>query len=400
MLFSLPRASILAPLAIIVATLAADPWMARPSEIGPRKKVHETMTLMASDCVRTASREERPSVCSQSPAAVMDNKVLENAALDLNALGLGVVYAKELAEAVKWPDDPTGEIAGRTIAKFALKMSGKCEKHYSGGVNNGLLCSSHYGPLQFWHAMASSPEESTAETQRKMLAWAEFLYDVAAGEADLKRNYCDYWQAQRGQAGKGELAKALVPDGYFVCTKSGPPWTISTLFSMKCKNPFSSKDCTESLDPRAARVRALGALLHMVQDSYAQGHAGRGSCETTAETKQVTSKFECLPIKQFYTYSAQDKRKHAQADAPPQPGPSCAGASTIVDDPILASANALWFVQQKKGAAALTEYLTERVFPLSEDHELKAGAGDCFAKQITRSTPARGAVARRQQYRE
>src|ERR1044071_4061870 len=162
-----PRASRLALLTVIVTALAASPRIALPYEIAPRQNVHETLTLMASDCLRRAPREARLSACLSSPASVMNNKVLKNADLDLSALGLGEVPAKELEKAVKWPDDPTGEISGLTIIKFGIKMLSQCEKYYTGGVNHGLLCSSHYGSLQFWHAMASSPEEPTAETQRK-----------------------------------------------------------------------------------------------------------------------------------------------------------------------------------------------------------------------------------------
>lgn len=374
------RLSSIALITLIVATNLASTRSAVPYKIAPLKNVHETMTLMASDCLQKVPFGTRPSVCLQSTATVMENKVLKKADLDLRARGLGVVYAEELSEAVKWPDDPTREIGGGTIAKLGLKLLRQCEKYYSSGVNHGLLCSSHNGTLQFWHSMASSPNEPTKETHRKMLAWAEFVYEVAVGDMDLKLNYCDYWKAQREVEGKGELARALVPDNYFVCTKDGNPWTISTLFSLSCKNPFTSTKCNETRDPRVARINAIGALLHMVQDSFAQGHAGRGSCRTNPETWRITSKVECLPISQFYAYSSQDINKHGEADAPPEMGSSCLTTSTVVDEPILASANVLWLIQQKKGKEAFTKYLRDRVFPLADHHQPGAGPGDCFAK--------------------
>jgi hypothetical protein len=315
----------------------------------------------------------------------MADKALKDERTVFETPELDEVPAEELAVAVRWPDDPTGEVRGRriskTIFKFVAKMTGQCEKRYNRGMKDGLLCSSHYGPLQFWHAMASRADEPTEETQRKMLAWAGFLYEVAAGDDKfLRRNYCEYWRGQQGREGKGELASVLAPEDDFPCTKEGPPWTISTLFSLTCRGARSSVTCDESLDPRDARLNALGALLHMVQDSYAQGHASRGSAELIPGTKRVKSKFECLPINQFYTYGAQNDKKHRQADAFPQPGQSCANASTGVHDPVLASANVLWFVQQKKGAKELTEYLEKRVFPLAEGRKSHAGAGELFAK--------------------
>lgn len=305
-----PRRSSVAMLAIIVAALVGTPRTTLPYEISPRKKVHETLTLLASDCLRRAPPEARPSICLPSPAAVMDDKSLKDAGLVFKASELDKVSAKELAEAVRWPDDPTREVGVWTIFKFAVKLLGQCEKRFSGGLKHGLLCSSHHGPLQFWHSMAENAGEPTEVTQRKMLAWAQFLYDVAvASDSELNEDYCKYWQEQR-RKGNGELANILAPQGEFPCTELKKAWTIRTLFSMTCESPFSSKKCTEWFDPRVARINALGALLHVVQDSYAQGHARRGSAEFIMGTDRVKSKFECLPINQFYAYGEQDTKKH------------------------------------------------------------------------------------------
>jgi len=339
MLGSPLRSTSVSILMVIVVLLVAIPRTARPYEIGPypQEKVHETLTLMASDCLRRAPQDTGPLICSPSPAAVMDNKALKNTYVNIK--GLGNVSAKQLAHAVRWPDDPTREVGIRGIWKFLVKMLWhQCAKRYTGGMQDGLLCSSHHGPLQFWHAMASTPTESTEETQRKVLAWAEFLYEVAVGGVNLDDEYCTYWRKQEEQ-GKNELASILAPRDKFPCVKDGSPWKIRTLFSMTCKNPFSSETCDVAAGMRVARLNALGALLHVVQDSYAQGHAARGSAEKIAKRERIKSKFECLPIKQFYTYCKQDDGKHSEADAPPQPGLSCASTSTILHDP-LASANA------------------------------------------------------------
>lgn len=362
---------------IVVAAIVVGTPVAHSYKIAPLKNVHETMTLMASDCLQRAPLEMRPSICLQSPAAVMNNAAFNDTSLDLSSIGLGVTSRKELEKAVKWPDDPTIELAGLTIIRFGLTMYRECRTR-NGQLKESLLCRSHYGDLQFLHAMASSPEEPTTETQRKMLAWAEFLYDVAVGE-DLQQNFCQYWDSQRALEGKAEIAQVLAPTAGFPCTKSGPPWTVATLFSLRCKNPILDRvTCTESFNLRRARLNALGALLHMVQDSFAQGHASRGSCAINEETKQVTSKIECLPINQFYSYSAQDAKKHAAADEPPQVGRSCTTISTAIDEPILASANVLWLIQQKKGKQALTDYLKQRVFLLGDGHQPQAGPGECF----------------------
>jgi len=391
--YSRLRASSLASLTVMMAALVASPLTTLPYEISPRKKVHETLTLMASDCLRKARQMATAPTCLPSPPVVrddMDDKAFKDERPVYETNKLSAVSARELAEAVRWPDDPTDEVRGRlisrTIFKFIVKMKWQCKEQYSNGMKDGLLCSSHYGPLQFWHAMASSSKESTTQTRDKMLAWAKFLYDVVAGDI-LGEDYCRYWKEQRDK-GNGELANILAPEKEFPCAGVEEPWKISTLFSMSCEGPFSSKTCTEWLDPRLARVTALGALLHMVQDSYAQGHASRGMAELIPGTKRVKSKFECLPINQFYTYGEQDDKKHRQADFYPQPGLSCTGTSTGVVDPVQASATVLWYVQQEKGATALAEYLDKYVFLLAEEPEPQAGAGGpCFLKKTPKDDP-------------
>jgi hypothetical protein len=392
------RSTSVSLLTIIIVVLTATPRTALPYEIGPypKKKVHETLTLMASDCLQRAPRLTGPSICLPSPASVMGNDDFKSTSVRLE--GLGVVSGKELADAVRWPDDPTREVGVRGISKFLVKMFWRqCEKNYTRGMKDGLLCSSHHGPLQFWHAMASKDDELTTETQSKMLAWAEFLYKVVVGEVNLSDDYCDYWTKPNLNAeGRYDLARALAPDGQFPCPKEKSPWKIGTLFSMTCKNPFSSGVCDVSPDQRVARINALGALLHLVQDSYAQGHAARGLAETNESGKRIKAKYECLPISQFYTYGKQDGDKHGEADAPPEPGHSCAKLPTaaheltapgrtrlptIIDDPILASANVLWLVEHEKRAAELIDYLNDRVFWLARHHQPRAAAGGCFEKQ-------------------
>ncbi len=149
MIYTLLRPFRIVMLTIIVATLVVSPRIALPFEIGPKKKVHETLTLMATDCLNRVSREAGPLNCLASPVAVMDRKVLNDTTLDLQTLGLGEVSAKELTRAVKWADDPTKEVGIWTIFKFGVKLLGQCEKNLSGGLKDGLLCSSHHGPLQF-----------------------------------------------------------------------------------------------------------------------------------------------------------------------------------------------------------------------------------------------------------
>jgi hypothetical protein len=292
--------------------------------------------------------------------------------LDLSAITLGKVSVTELQVAVKWPDDPTAEVAGSSIAKFGTKMLGACAK-YRDGINNGLLCNSHYGTLQFFHAMASVDGEPTGDTQQKVLEWASFLYGVASGKIPVEQSYCEYFSRETTK-----IATYLRPQDFFACT-AAKPWTIRTLFSFKCKNPLSSTTCTEKLDSRTARVNALGALLHVVQDSYAEGHTARGNCAESQNAKLRISQVACNPIRQFHSYNLQDSGKHRLADAAPVWGTTCSTA-TQVEDPILSSAKVLWHVQHGTPLEDFQNYIKNHIFALDPMASARTGAGDCFEK--------------------
>lgn len=384
MLYSLIRNPQFLLLTIIVAASLIDVQTALAFERGPKKKVHETLTVMAFDCLKKFS-EVKPTNCLKSPKDFKDDKLLYRNDMEFINLELGKVTARELAKGVKWPDDPTNEVGFKTIFKFGIKLLRQCEKRFDGGLKDGLLCSSHYGPLQFWHGMAI-PNEETKQTQRKMLGWAEFLYEVAVNDEYsnntklLDTDHCKYWKDQTNNLHKGALKEIFAPENKFPCNEDGPGWKIHSLFSMECNNPFSSIYCTVNPNPRDTRIKAIGALLHMIQDSFAQGHNDRGSVDINPKNKRILSKFECQPINQFYVYVGQSRKKHGQADAFPEPGKSCFAGSSKIDDPITASAKALWFIRGKKGASALLKYLEYEVFDLAQDHQPSPDAGQEFRK--------------------
>jgi hypothetical protein len=221
--------------------------------------------------------------------------------------------------------------------------------------------------------MASLDDEPTEDTQQKVLEWASFLYGIASGTVPVGQDYCEYFSKETSK-----IAAYLKPKDFFGC-KAQKPWTLRTLFSFKCSNPFSSATCTERLDSRAARVKALGALLHLVQDSYAEGHTARGNCAESQNARLRISQVACNPIREFHSYGLQDSDKHGLADAAPVWGATCA-TTTQVEDPVLASAKVLWHVQHRTSLVDFQNYIKSHIFVLDAKASAKTGAGDCFAK--------------------
>ncbi len=149
------------------------------------------------------------------------------------------------------------------------------------GPNDTLLERSHFGDLQFIHAMAIDGEAPQV-TRGNIFAWVRFAYLVSVGDIASDAVMLD------GKA-VGSIASFFPSHGE----------TVMTLF-------------TKGTDPHSdERVRdmAFGSLLHLVQDSFSKSHVEREPLRAAGS--------EALPgrIVQFHSYAHQDPYVHAQRDA-------------------------------------------------------------------------------------
>jgi hypothetical protein len=135
-----------------------------------------------------------------------------------------------------------------------------------------LLGRSHFGDLQFLHGMADQNGVKATETVDRILVWANISYRIAIGEIDASRPL----EAEA-------TAKRLLP-------------SIADQSAMRL---MRAKTVAET------RARALGSLLHMIQDSYAHGHVTRASSDG----------MHAGAITQFLAYVGQDPSKHAHDDS-------------------------------------------------------------------------------------
>jgi len=147
-----------------------------------------------------------------------------------------------------------------------------------------LLARSHFGDLQFLHAMASKDGEPAAETKRRIMMWAEFTWKVSRGDYGLETKLTD--------------VNVAGFDQFFGQTE----WRVQELLALG--NP--------ALRPWIKDV-ALGSLLHTVEDTFAKGHVDRvGFGETCpGATNQVAPG----RIREFHSYINQDAAKHADYDS-------------------------------------------------------------------------------------
>lgn len=192
----------------------------------------------------------------------------------------------EFIRGVFWNDDPCAQLFKNSVEN-PLKPSFGLTWYYDFNEAEGLsknnnfnfndlgcptLGRSHFGDLQFLHAMAGKDGVKAEVTFKKMMMWAELVYLISIGNLDYMEKVKNYEHL---------LATTEV---------------LRELASLSASEIFNANSA------QATRQRAIGSLIHMIQDSYAQGHVLR-------DPKVYGS------IKQFYSYAQQDHTHHKGDDA-------------------------------------------------------------------------------------
>jgi hypothetical protein len=181
-------------------------------------------------------------------------------------------------------------------------------------MNNktNLTGRSHYFDLQFLHSMAEAVGEQPEDTFAKIMLWAEIMYRLSIGE-DL--------------SGVDQLD--AIPVTSNVQTAAG------TTYSYKLANFFDDVSIPKGSDTLQTLLtldtacmsldlgrRAIGSVLHMVQDSYARGHVRRTLLNPGDLLPGKTDEFKpgtygrFGEVENFHCYRGQDHKLHDKYDLP------------------------------------------------------------------------------------
>lgn len=336
---------------------------------------HETMTIDSMYCAAIFS--EKPSVCSTRPDTWQSG-------LNLEGINLGILTTKQAEKAVRYPDDPVSELSFKNpigLIRWSWNMGVVGCSGKTSDITTGLRCSAHYGDFQFIHSMSSREGVEARVTKSKVMAWVKYLALIVEnkmqidGKQFIEQNHCDYWSNEKSEG--NPIAEYMIPDGLdkFPCVvNKGKPWTVATMFAFNCKNKIVN--CDVDLSQRNVRTKAIGSMLHLVQDSFSQGHALRGDCCNEVSNDKLAA-YQCVEIKQFNVYQNQNKKRHKHADKAPVAGVSC-GLSSPIDDPILSGANILWLIKNKESFVGdVISYFDQVVFKL-ENPSNTSSAGEGF----------------------
>jgi hypothetical protein len=380
---------------------------------------HETVTSMAIDClIRFDNKKPKDCLKGTRTIGLLNDKA------QLGLPSIPNLNAKELLDASSFPDDPTRVSNGlKKGIKALVSKENQCDirslkppfkkLNYHHDITGGLFCNSHYGVLQFWHAMASEPQpiirdgkrvfkngkellgeqEAYETTMAKVMAWAKLTYMISIDNKYdiLNERYCDYFDNKMDHADTVGMASVFRPSDailnnpplYLCQEKKGyQPYKVRWIFKHECNGLFGT-NCDIYGKERDWQIAALGSLLHLIQDSYSQSHVIRES--QNSDDLNHIGRVDCSPVKGFLSYSKQNSDKHGEADVfPLHISLNCFGdKEDKVDDIVTASAKALWYVQQasQKSEGDFLNYLQTKVFKSPyKNGELgpKATAGDYF----------------------
>lgn len=333
--------------------------------------VHETATLLAYDC------HEKTANCKGGKA--------NSSAADLHKSGT----LRDLVLGSEWNDDPDG-LLRQSVTKaeqwYALfkdaKQQAECKKapadekckEVAITQNPMMLYRSHFGDLQFLHAMAATTDEPARETKRKMMAWAKFAYTVYVDEDNLN---------DKDLSAFPEIAAII----------NKPGWTVGALFNpvpggewKKSLNPlkfghYESNGMlrTQNNDDIGVEYVALGSLLHMVQDTYSESHAHRErGCNALSSSKGR--------LELFRNYADQEGDIHGIADVYPE---WMKNGELANDNAVWASAKIIAFAFAKEPWETVEKFLDTEVLALKEpDRMPEPGNRDCFAGKKSKKIAA------------
>ncbi len=259
--------------AALVAGDADSGRISRYKILGPfnaGQAVHETLTLLAVKQAKQALEAK-----GADPGELMSDFNTKAVPKTDSMFGYDPALADpshtQFLRGVIWADDPEGLLFDNPRNTYNYSSGAMWYSHFSEGEKgkfDTMTARSHFGDLQFFHGMASSDAEAPATTKSHMLNWARFLIKVAKGVITTDTKLKDISEVSSLFPKQGDL-------------------TVKELFGWG-KGEFVK-----------IRQRAVGALFHMIQDSYAHGHVERNSAGEISE---------------FHAYGGQDEHKHGEYD--------------------------------------------------------------------------------------
>lgn len=229
-------------------------------------------------------------------------------------------FREGVIRGIRWNDDPLS-FARANGHIYYLSFKDSCDHSETVDPSWDLLYRTHCGDMQFLHAMASTPYETSKVTREKIMMWLEFSFKVSSGEIDkdwrfvslakqyLERNTTWEWAFNYLMTNNGTIRLDWQPEWLFTL-HCGRWFTWSGLFFRARLTELTCDDLNNQFTEQEIQDIALGSLLHLLQDSFSRSHVLRdrsGGVEMSAVSGVGR-------ILQFGNYGMQDQELHGKAD--------------------------------------------------------------------------------------
>ena len=209
---------------------------------------------------------------------------------------------------VRWNDDPPFRMTAQQLRGVSCKTretirfetqpscwvglfmdaNKSAAKGETFGPGDAMLYRSHFGDLQYLHAMASKNGEPAGQTKERLMGWFEFTWRAAMGEYTLETRLRD-------------IDNPTIRAAY-----DRTEWRLLDLYTLGASGGLRQH----------VNDVAFGSLLHTLQDSYAAGHAEREEA-SGIKLCSIRGMSVAAPgnIREFHAYNQQDHGLHADADS-------------------------------------------------------------------------------------
>lgn len=225
---------------------------------------------------------------ARSHGQPIHESITEKAALDSGILTAEQKQEmKHLLEGARFNDDPEGYLIEGTEASKKSLLTYGLEFVGSHSDKTDPTQASHFGDYQFLHAM-SDPSKTQDLTKKRIIYYSSLCWDMATSENSFE----EYKAAYDVVVSQVNNPEAKLTNRQAVVKEMIKLFPKDVLF-------FHAKNQMEF------QFRALGSLLHIVQDSYAKGHAVRVGWEAGDNSGK---------IRYYQDYSEQDSHAHADLD--------------------------------------------------------------------------------------
>jgi hypothetical protein len=204
----------------------------------------------------------------------------------------------EYFRGIIWNDDPECLLFKESADDNRLfGVGADWWKKFQFGDEKCMTQRSHFGDLQFLHAMGAADHEMPHTTRERMLHWMGVMYKLACGNQGVSEN---------------QSLREHFDDSMFSGTPSGGSSLRDLILA-------------DRPEYRASNIplRALGICMHMIQDSYAMGHVQRRLLNRwDFERRDKNGYLVFRPgtwaqwgeIVSFHTYGTQDENRHSFYD--------------------------------------------------------------------------------------